>query len=167
MLEDAIVRWSARLFVACYVGRICIDAARRRDPGSQRIARWLWTMGCLVYLIHVAVAFHFVHAWSHSAAYAHVLKRTLELTGLASGVGLYVNYAFGLLWLADTILWWHRLDWSQRRIPYWIVQGIFAFLIVQATVVFGPWFWMPIFFAVAILLIVLDRKSRPRVVNGH
>ena len=102
MLADALVRWTARLFVACYVGRICIDAARHRDAGSQRFARWLWTIGGLVYLIHVVISFHFVHGWSHSDAYEHVVKRTFAMTGLATGVGLYVNYAFGVLWLADS-----------------------------------------------------------------
>ena len=156
MLADALVRWTARLFVACYVGRICIDAARLRDAGSQRSARWLWTVGCLVYLIHVAMAFHFVHGWSHAIAYEHVRQRTFNQTGLDSGVGLYVNYAFGVLWLADTFLWWHRLDWSERRIPYWTVQAIFGFLIVQATVVFGPSFWIPVSIAVAMLLMAVS-----------
>lgn len=150
-MADAIVRWTARLFVVCYAGRLCIDAANRRDAVSQRRARWLWTAGCLICLIHFAVSFHLVHAWSDADAYEHVRRRTFESTGISSGFGLYINYAFGLIWLIDAALWWRRLDWSEQRIPYWIVQSLFAFLISQATVAFGPRFWIP----VAILFVAI------------
>ena len=161
MLADSLVRWSARLFVACYVLRLCIDAAGRRDTKSQQWARWFWTLGCGIFVVHVLIAFHLLHEWSHAAAYEHVMRRTQEMTGVASGVGLYFNYAFGALWIADTLVWWRRFDWSEKRVPYWTVQGVFAFLVIQATVVFGPWFWTPISVMVVIVLIIL-RKGRPR-----
>jgi hypothetical protein len=155
MLADSLIRWTARLFVACYILRLCVDAAGRWDAASQRLARWFWTMGCGIYMVHVLVAFHLMHGWSHEAAYEHVRQRTLHTTGLASGIGLYINYAFGVLWIADTLAWWRRLDWSERRVPYWIVQGIFAFLVSQATVALGPWFWTPISLIVLVGLVTL------------
>ena len=161
MFGDAFIRGTARLFVACYVGRLCVDAAGRRDAAPQRIARWLWTVGFVIFLLHVAAAFHFQHSWSHVAAFEHVRQRTLLDTGWNSGVGLYINYAFGMLWLVDVSLWWRQLDWSERRLPYWIVQSLFAFLISQATAVFGSPFWMPICAAVVLLLVAL-RASRRR-----
>ena len=160
MPGDAIIRWTARLFVACYVGRLCVDAAGRRDGTSQRIARWLWTAGCVIFLLHVTAAFHFQHGWSHIAAFEHVRLRTLHDTGWDSGIGLYINYAFGVLWLVDVGLWWRRLDWSEKRLPYWTIQAIFAFLMSQATAVFGPPFWMPVCAAVALLLIALRVTKR-------
>jgi hypothetical protein len=162
MFEDAIVRWTARLFVACYVARVGIDASGRRDAAAQGTARWLWTIGCAFLLVHIAAAFHLVHGWSHTAAYEHVLARTHELTGWASGIGLYVNYGFTLVWVADTILWWRNLEWVERPRPYWLVQGMFAFLMVQATVVFGPPFWWPVAAVVVVMLIALRRKLRGR-----
>ncbi len=162
MLGDAIIRWTARLFVACYVGRLCVDVAGRRDEPAQRVARWLWTVGGLILLLHVAAALHFQHGWSHAAAYEHVRQRTLHDTGWDSGIGLYINYVFGVLWLADTIFWWRRLDWSEQRSSYWAVQILFAFLTSQATAVFGPPFWMPIWTVVVLLLIVIGwRRHRP------
>lgn len=160
MLADALIRWSARLFVAFYFARLCIDAANRQDETSQRFARWFWTCGLVVFVAHVILAFHYLHRWSHAAAYEHVAKRTAELTGFASGVGLYINYLFLVLWLADTTLWWRDLRWSQRRLPYWSVQAVFAFLMVQATAVFGPPFWIPITIAAVILLIGLRLTAR-------
>ena len=164
MLADAIIRWTARVFVGCYIGRILVDLAGRRDPRSQRFARWTWTIGCVFLFVHMAAAFHGVHDWSHGAAHDHVLKRTKELTGVATGAGLYVNYAFAALWLVDTIVWWGALNWSERRIPYWIVQAIFAFLMIQATVVFGPPVWIVVAILAGISMLALRwqtaRKNR-------
>jgi len=160
---DLIVRWTARAFVACYVGRLCFDAAGLRDSGSQRLARMIWTIGCAVCWIHFAVAFVLVHHSSLHEAYTHVLNVTARATGVKSGIGLAINVAFGFLWLADTALWWRDLRWSQRRLPYWIVQGLFAFLTFQATVVFGPRFWTATAFVVAILLAGLRFASAIRV----
>lgn len=169
MLADAIIRWTARVFVVCYIGRILVDVVGRRDSASQRFARWSWTIGCAFLLVHLAAAFHCVHDWSHGAAYDHVLKRTQEMTGVATGVGLYVNYAFAALWLADTILWWGALNWSERRIPYWIVQAIFAFLMIQATVVFGPPVWIVVAGLVGMTILALrwqaGGKNRPSATN--
>jgi hypothetical protein len=157
VLADAIIRWTARLFVACYFGRLCVDAIVPHDASSYRIARWLWTCGCAIYFVHVAAAFHWMHQWSHAAAYEHVLARTTEMTGFASGIGLYVNYAFGALWLADTVIWWLDPKWPDRIAPHYFVQAIFAFLMFQATAVFGPSFWKPVAAAVIALLLVLRR----------
>lgn len=154
-IADLIVRWTARAFVACYVVRLGLDAAGRRDLASQRTARRVWTTGCAICWIHFAAAFQLSHHGSIREAYQHVLNVTVQSTGFETGIGLYVNLAFGVLWLADAGLWWRDIGWSERRIPYWLVQGIFAFLIFQATVVFGPRFWLVIAPAVALLLACL------------
>ena len=54
MIGEALIRGTARLLVACYGGRLCIDAAGRRDRISQQFARWLWTVGGILFLMHVA-----------------------------------------------------------------------------------------------------------------
>ncbi len=155
MLGEALIRWTARLFVACYVGRLCVDAAGWRKGTGQQFARQLWTVGGILFLLHVAAAFHFQHGWSHAAAVEHVRLRTLHQTGWNSGIGLYVNEAFGLLWLTDLMLWWWRLDWPEQRLPYWTVQASFAFMMLQATACFGPPFWIPVCVVAGITLIAI------------
>lgn len=152
---DLIVRWTARAFVACYVVRLGLDVAGRSDLASQRVARWVWTTGCAICWIHFAAAFQLVHHGSLREAYQHVLYVTVRSTGFETGIGFYINLAFGVLWLVDAGLWWRDIRWSERRIQYWFVQGIFAFLIFQATVVFGPRFWTGIALAGVLLLIGL------------
>lgn len=162
MLEDAIIRWTARIAVACYVGRLYWDVTDKRDAVSQKRARLLWTVGCMIFLLHAAAAFHFLYGWSHDVAYEHVRKRTFDQVGLDSGFGIYVNYAFTLLWLFDTLLWWRNLSWPENRIGYWGVQGTFAFLMFQATVVFGPTFWIPILVATIFGLVALRLRCSQR-----
>lgn len=159
MLGDIVISWTARLFVACYIGRLFVDATGDRSDASLRTARILWTCGCAIALAHMAAAFQWKHHWNHAAAYEHVLVRTHEMTGFESGLGLYINYAFALLWLTDTAIWWWNLRWPDRTAPYWCVQTIFAFLMIQATAVFGPPFWKPIAIAVITLLFILRRSA--------
>lgn len=156
MLEDAIIRWTARLAVACYVGRLCCDASGPRVD-VQRAGRWLWTLGFGFYLLHVMAAFQFLHKWSHSAAYEHVRQRSLNDIGWDSGFGIYVNYGFTLLWAMDVFLWWRRLDRPKSSLHFWIIQFAFGFMMFQATVVFGPRFWLPVCGAVILILVRIRR----------
>jgi len=139
----ATVHWTVRLAVACYAARVLADAG---DLGSLRARRSVWTVGLAFYVAHVVAAFQFVHGWSHEHAHRGTARQTAEMVGWESGFGLWVNYAFTLLWLADVVAWWavgpeypHRF----RRTCV-VVQSVFAFLMFNATAVFGPAFWRPV-----------------------
>lgn len=157
---DAAIAWTARLAVMGYLGRVAIDIAGRTDDRSQQFARWLWTLGLAIFLLHVAAAFHFRHHWSHAAAWAHVRQQTQSLTGWDSGVGLFINDGFALLWMVDCGLWWRSLHWPRNRPAYWTVQAISAFLVFNATVVFGPPGWKMVAVIVGVGLMLL-RMFRP------
>jgi len=111
--------WTVRLAGVCYAASIWI--------GSGPASRTWWTGGCLLFLAHVASAFHFQHHWSHDAAYAETARQTLELFGLNWGGGLYCNYLFTLLWTLDTIQWWTNPVSGAARKP-WITAAIHAFM---------------------------------------
>lgn len=99
-------------------------------------AKFWWTAAWLGYLIHVALAFDYVHNWSH----AHAFEHTREVGGV--GEGIYVNYLFTLLWTADVLWWWlapaayaGRSPWLDR-----LLHGFMLFVIFNATVVFASGF---------------------------
>jgi hypothetical protein len=124
---------------------------------GDAVARLAWTLGCAVFITHVAFAFQFYHHWSHAAAYAATAEETAKVTGHAWGWGLYLDYAFALLWII-TAIWW-------RPYPARVgtaIQAFFAFMFFNATVVFGSgWIrWTGI--AAAILLAALYGISRTR-----
>lgn len=148
-----LVRWTVRLAVACYAARVLMDAG---DFGSLRARRSLWTVGLVFYLAHVVAAFQLVHGWSHAAAWEETARQTFERTGWRSGVGVWVNYAFTLLWTVDVAAWWIVGPGYSRRFRRvsFVVQSAFAFLVFNATVVFGPAFWRPVAAACGLIIAV-------------
>jgi len=110
-----------------------------------RRSRCLYTAGLAAYLAHVAAVFHFAHGWSHSAAYEYTAQRTAEVTGNAVGAGLFVNYAFTAMWIADAVWWWTNRRTYEGRSRWFdlLVHAIFVFMIFNSTVIFasGPVQW--------------------------
>jgi hypothetical protein len=129
-------RWTVRLALAGFFLGGAIRA-QRRPRERQRIGQTAWMLGCLFYLAHVACAFHFYHGWSHAAAYRHTAEQTAAVVGWNWGGGIYVNYVFTLVWMADAVAWFWR---GSREIPGWLeagTQGFLWFMVFNATVVFG------------------------------
>lgn len=120
----------------CYV--VALMLRLRTDGPQLRESRRWWTAGCLMLFVHVACAFQWVHHWSHRAAYETTAQQTAALTGVASGSGVYVNYAVLVVWLCDVCWWWAPAHHESRaRKTGWLLQGFLAFVWFNATVVFG------------------------------
>jgi hypothetical protein len=126
---------------------------------EERLARWCWTLGWAAYLVHVGLAFHHYHGWSHAEAMAHVERRS------GFGPGIFFSYLFTLLWTADVAWWWLWPEGHARR-PGWVggvLHGYLGFIIFNATVVYeqGLVRWAGVvMFAVLGALLAL-RKGRP------
>lgn len=120
---------------------LCVAAYFLALALAQRHPRWArvwWTVGCFACLVHIALAMHLVHHWSHTAAYADTARQTREATGLDWGGGIYFNYIFAALWLVDVVWWWVGSQARARR-PKWLSAALhlfLAFIIFNATVVF-------------------------------
>ena len=132
-------------------------------PVSVKHPRAVWSAGALVFLAHAAAAFHFVHGWSHAEALRHTARQTHEVVGLDWGGGLYVNYVFAACWLIDAALVW-RACLRRERLPAWYTTTVGAllwFLVINATLVFGPRGWLAVAVAwLALLAIVYRRRTR-------
>jgi hypothetical protein len=134
---DAWIRQTARVALLWYWAAIlrmlCVpDNAIESNQSIDRTARWFWTWGAIVYLIHVVVAFHFFHKWSHTKAFDHVAHAS------RFGEGIYVSYFFTVLWTADVVWWWSAPQ-SYRQRAKWLSRAIYVFMlfiVVNATMVF-------------------------------
>lgn len=139
------MRWSVRLAVACVCLRYLF---RLRDPQPipARSECWSWAVGLAFYLAHVALAFHIVHDWSHSAAWQHTAQETARVTGINRGEGVWVNYLFTVIWAMDLarIIRANRIRTATSRRVDTVIGGIFLFICVNATAVFGPAHYRPI-----------------------
>ena len=129
-----IVLWTVRACLLLYAASLVALMFRRRPA-----ATWLYVAAGMLYLAHVAAAFHYVHGWSHALAHEHVARVTYDYAGVWTGAGLYLNYQLAAVWTVDAA---HRV-WAGdgRRRPRRVdvaIHGLLLFLAFNATVVFAP-----------------------------
>jgi hypothetical protein len=134
---DDLTRYTVRLALL-YYGLALTLMMRLRPPDwlarspKGRLARWCWTLAWAAFVVHLAMAFHHYHHWSHEDAVRH----TREVSGV--GAGIYASHLFALAWTADVAAWWLRPAWYARRSP-WIgraLHGYMLFVVFNATVVY-------------------------------
>jgi hypothetical protein len=124
---ETLTRNTIRLSLVWYaVGLVLMMHLGRNDWRCAtvlgRVARWCWTWGIATFLVHLAMAFHFYHGWSH----AHAFEQTRQASGV--GEGLYVSYLFTLLWIIDALWWRVRPDAYAAR-PTRIDIALHAFML--------------------------------------
>lgn len=110
-------------------------------PARETLAARIWLAGSLVMTLHIALAFHFFHHWSHAAAVADTARQTEAVTGLNWGGGVWLNYLFAGVWLGDAV-WRFAPGQTFERRPRWLtwaIHGLLGFIWFNATVVFGSW----------------------------
>jgi hypothetical protein len=132
MLGTILTRWTIRLALACltvyFGGRllgIAPAGAERNRRGGKKFAllRWIWTAGCVLFIAHVACAFHFTHEWSHARAWEHTARETERLMGFSFGNGIYFSYLFLIVWVADVVSLWV----CDSR-PWWFILPTYLFI---------------------------------------
>lgn len=125
--------WAAMLlFAAGESGR----SFTARGSAPPRWAWWLFAGGLVLAIAHTLIAFAVVHHWSHADAVIATARQTGEIYGVAFGAGVYVNYVFLGVWLADA--WWWRAAAPGRARPIAVVRALRAFYVIiifNATVV--------------------------------
>lgn len=118
---------TVRIALACYavvVGFLLAGFLNRR---WRNLLRFMWTIGCLAIIAHVLAAFHYTHHWSHADAIESTARKTQQQLGWAFGEGVYFNYMFLLVWMADVLFWWLRPERYESR-PAWLDFGIHGYL---------------------------------------
>jgi len=158
-----LTRGTVWLALSLYVGAEVVRAAMRRGEPARAV-RWLNAAGCAVFFAHVTCAFAFYHDWSHAAAYADTARQTERFAGWHWGGGLYINYAFGLVWLGEMI-WSFANPERYRNRPKWMtgtVRGFFLFMIFNGAVVFvqGMARWFGLLLCLILAICWWPRENR-------
>ena len=121
------------LFALGETGRI-----RQGTGGRPRWAWWAFAAGLVSTIVHTLLAFDLVHDWIHDDAVRSTAMQTEAVFGVAAGWGVYVNYAFLGIWLAD--LWWWRAAPAGRIRPgvlTWTLRAFYMIVIFNGAVVFA------------------------------
>ena len=145
---------SAYFAFALWAGAVLLQLQTTKGEwvaGSSafRVARAAWVAGCAVFLVHLGLAFHLAHGWSHANAYEHVERSS------GFGPGIFVSYFFTLVWVTDATVWLIAPARYSRR-PMWLalaLHGFMVFITINATVIYGhsPLRWVA---AVAFALLI-------------
>jgi hypothetical protein len=130
---EALTRGSADVALIFLAAALIVMpwAGRPGRGGLANLARACWLLGCVVYLVHVAFAFHLYH-WSHAELVDHVEERS------GFGPGIFFSHLFTLLWVADAA-WWALSPGTRERRPAWVgwlLYGYVVFMTFEATVVY-------------------------------
>ncbi|MBY0522337.1 MAG: hypothetical protein K2R98_03020 [Gemmataceae bacterium] len=160
-LGDHLIRGTIRLsllfwFLAVNL-MLWLRPAEWPGVGRGNLARYCWTLAWAAYVIHLGMAFHFYHHWSHADAVQH----TADVTG-GFGEGIYFSHFFTAVWTAD-VAWWWLWPFLYARRPGGIDRGLHAFLlfiIFNGTVVYeeGPIRWAGVFMFVELAMAALVRR---------
>lgn len=106
---------------------------------------WAWrssAVGALLMLAHILISMSSVHGWSHASAIAATAIQTGAVYGLNWGGGMYVNYLFITVWLAELAVWRLAPARYAARSPgiKWTLRAFYFIVIANAAVVFaGGW----------------------------
>jgi len=167
-MGTALTKNTIRLSIAWYFVALMLMMAlprQERNATTRRgkIARWCWTWGVVCFVLHLVMAFHFFHHWSHAHAYEH----TRDVSGI--GEGIYVSYLFTGLWIMDTIWWWRWPQEFATRSIWWdrCLHSFMLFIVFNGTIVFEAgmtrWFGVTMFS----ILGVAWARALPRSMRGE
>lgn len=156
---EFLIAWTARLTVFAYLFRIAGERFPSRIGEAAR--RWSWTLGGVMCVVHLYCTFQFAHHWSQTAAWNHTAQRMRELFGWGWGGGVYVNYVFTLVWMADIVWWWSDPLGYRTRYHrlHALMHALFVVVIFNATVVFGPPFWIAVSIVFAMIMTLPLNRS--------
>ena len=133
-IEPAML-WSVRASLALLTAGFVAGSFGRR-----RTAARCWGGGAALMWLHVALAMGGRHGWSHAAAVRETARQTGDLTGLAWGGGVWVNYLFAAVWTGDAV---RRVRGGGPGRIETAVGAFLGFVAVNGAVVFadGPARW--------------------------
>jgi hypothetical protein len=127
--------WTALLlFAAGDSGR----AFARRGETPPPWAWWLFITGWVVGIIHMLLAYHLIHGWSHADALHDTRRLTQQMFDVDFPQALYANFVFYAVWLGDA--WWWKAapaGYVRPMAATWILRGFYMLIIFNAAVVFA------------------------------
>jgi hypothetical protein len=102
------------LRATAFLGLLCWTAATSM-ASRPRAVRLASTLGFLAVLAHVALAFEERYGWSHALAASDTARETEAVFGSSTGLEIFANYAFLLVWAAE-------LAWAWVALPGYVAR---------------------------------------------
>jgi hypothetical protein len=153
---NALLYWMVWLsLIAFAAGEL---AKSRRYAGAWSIS----ATGAILLAAHIVLAMAVRHGWSHASALEATAQQTSDMFGISWGGGVYVNYVFAVVWIAELFVWRQWPEGYASR-PGWIRWSLRAFyfvIIVSAAFIFATG-WRRGIGAVVLALLATSWIRRP------
>ena len=150
-----LIRLTIWLAVGAWLLRVFVETSGRQFAARERLIRWTWLLGAAACVTHVVCAMGFAYCWSLANAMRHTAQITRELIGVELPSSVFVNFAFLAVWLADAV----REFRSRQSRPMGLMRHlVWAVMMLNGTVVFGPRYWIWIALTCVLALAVVWRR---------
>lgn len=138
-----LIRITIWLAVASWLTRVFVEACRCEFDSRSRLIRWIWLTGAVAALTHTIAAMGVGHCWSIANAMRHTAFVTRKVLGVELPYSVFVNFAFVVYWLFDATREFRKQHVGLLGLCR---QIIWATMMLNGTVVFGPghWRWIAI-----------------------
>jgi hypothetical protein len=130
---NAVLYWMVWLsLIAFAAGEL---AKSRRYAGAWSIS----ATGAILLAVHIVVAMAVRHGWSLESALEATARQTNDMFGFNWGGGVYVNYVFAMVWIAELFVWrqWPEGYASRPGWIKWSLRVFYVVIIVSAAVIFA------------------------------
>ena len=155
--------WAIRIALGLMVLVFAIEI--RGGKSTDRTTASLWLVGALLSLGHSLGSLATFHHGSQFMAMEATAQQTQELLGIRFGAGLFVNYAFDLVWLVDAMIRmispaiYSKLPNTYR----YCTNGFLIFMAINGAIVFQSGWIRAIGLVCIGLLLLLSWQRRKRL----
>lgn len=110
-------------------------AKARRYAGAWSIS----ATGAILLAVHIVLAMAVRHGWSMTSALETTARQTSDILGVSWGGGVYVNYLFAAVWIAELFVWrqWPEGYAARPGRIRWPLRAFYFVIIVSAAVIFA------------------------------
>ena len=103
------------IYVSASLYTIALGLILSKQHQTTTLFKVVWSTACLFAAVHAYLALSDVHQWNHQHAFDHIANETERVLGFRFGYGVYFNYLFVIVWIADVIWLWSSPESYQKR----------------------------------------------------
>jgi len=103
------------IYVSASLYTIALGLILSKQHQTTTLFKVVWSTACLFAAVHAYLALSDVHQWNHQHAFDHIANETERVLGFRFGYGVYFNYLFVIVWIADVIWLWSSPESYQNR----------------------------------------------------
>lgn len=103
------------IYVSASLYAIALGMILSKRQQTTALFKVVWSAACLLTAVHAYLALSDVHQWNHHHAFDHIANETGRVLGFRFGYGVYFNYLFVIIWIADVIWLWSSSESYQNR----------------------------------------------------